>query len=136
MRNFYSVLADVIVAFHFLYVSFAAGGEVLVLLGAAFKWKWIRSKTFRIIHLIAVLFVAIESVIGVLCPLTDWEYDLRQLAGQRVERDISFIGRLIRMIIFYDFPQWVFTTMYVGFGIMVLLTFILVPPHKLNRKQI
>ncbi|GAG91807.1 unnamed protein product, partial [marine sediment metagenome] len=76
------------------------------------------------------VFVALESLVDVLCPLTEWEYNLRELAGQRVERDISFLGRLLRRIIFYDFPSWAFTLMYVGFGALVILTFILIPPRR------
>jgi len=85
-----------------------------------------------------VIFVAIEALLGKLCPLTIWEYSLRQRAGQLVEKDISFIARIARKMIFYDLPPWVFTTAYVVFGALVLLTFFIIKPHypgiKRNRK--
>ncbi len=134
----YAFLADALVVFHFCYVCFCVGGELSILIGAAARWAWIRNLIFRIVHLCAVIFVGIEAVIGVLCPLTNWEYDLRLMAGQTVERDISFVGRLIRSIIFYDFPSWVFTAMYIGFAGIVIVSFILIRPvrKKYTEKRI
>ena len=126
----YALFADLLVLFHFSYVSFAVGGELFILAGAFLKWGVVRNSAFRIAHLVAVVFVALESLVDVLCPLTEWEYNLRELAGQRVEREISFIGRLLRKIIFYDFPSWAFTLMYMGFGALVIFTFILIPPRR------
>ena len=135
MNRGYSLLADLTVIFHFLYVVFAVGGQVTILVGWVFRWQFIRQPAFRILHLVSVGFVALEAVIGMVCPLTDWEYNFRNLAGQCIDRDLSFIARLIRMIIFYDFPPWVFTFMHISFGILVILTFIFIPPefHKRER---
>ncbi|MBA7611227.1 hypothetical protein ES703_18446 [subsurface metagenome] len=125
--------ADLIVIGHFFYVSFTIGGEILIILGWILKWHWIGNAAFRIIHLIAVLFVAVEAIFGAICPLTEWEYNLRVLAGQTVERELSFIARLVRAVIFYEFPIWVFTAMYIGFGVLVGITMILIPPRRLKK---
>ncbi len=125
-----AVLADVVVAFHFGYLLFTVGGEVLILFGALVHWKWIRAFWFRILHLASVAIVAVEALIGYLCPLTQLEHHLRTVAGQNVDADISFVGRLIRSILFYDFPSWFFTCLYIGFGVVVLLTFIFIPPRR------
>jgi hypothetical protein len=131
----FALLADLIVTFHFLYVIFAVGGQFTIVVGWLFRWQFIRQSTFRVTHLITVAFVALEAVIGMVCPLTEWEYNLRQLAGQSINRDLSFVARLIRMLIFYDFPSWVFTFMHISFGFLVILTFVFVPPqfHKKER---
>jgi hypothetical protein len=121
--------ADLLVGFHFLYVLFAVTGELVVLAGGLLRWRWVRNLPLRVTHLAAVALVAAEALLGVVCPLTSWEYDLRVLAGQRVERDISFVGRLVRSIIFYDFPTWVFTVTYVAFALLVAGTFFLFPPR-------
>jgi len=131
----YAFLADALVVFHLCYVCFCVGGELCILTGAAARWSWIRNSVFRIVHLCAVVFVGIEAGIGVLCPLTNWEYDLRLMAGQTVERDISFIGRLIRSVIFYDFPPWIFTAMYIGFAGIVILSFVLIRPVRKKRER-
>lgn len=135
MANGYSLLADLIVAVHFLYVMFAVGGQVIIMVGWVCRWQFIKQSTFRISHLIAVAFVALEAVMGIICPLTEWEYNLRQVAGQSVNRDLSFIARLVHTIIFYDFPPWIFTFIHVSFGVLVILTFIFIPPkfHKRER---
>jgi hypothetical protein len=135
MSRGYSLLADLIVIFHFLYVVFAVGGQLTILVGWVFRWQFIRQSAFRILHLIAVGFVALETVIGMVCPLTELEYNLRNLAGQSIDRDLSFIARLIRMIIFYDFPSWIFTFMHISFGILVILTFIFIPPKFYKREH-
>ncbi len=131
----YALLADLIVAFHLAYVAFAVGGELLILIGGIAKWEWVKNLPFRIVHLIAVVFVALEALIGMICPLTKWEYNLRRMAGQSAEEEITFVGRLIRMIIFYDFPNWFFTLLYVGFGGLVVLTLLLVPPKRKKQED-
>lgn len=135
MGHGYSLLADLIVIFHFLYVIFAVGGQVIIMVGCAWRWQFIRQPGFRITHLIAVGFVALEAVIGMICPLTEWEYRLRRMIGQSVDSDLSFVTRLVRMIIFYDFPPWAFTFMHISFGILVIVTFIFVPP-KFRKKDL
>ncbi|MFP4266562.1 MAG: DUF2784 domain-containing protein [Spirochaetaceae bacterium] len=127
------LLADVVVAIHFAYVLFALGGECLILLGGLLDWGWVRNTVFRILHLAAVLLVAAQYLLGKLCPLTALENSLRSAAGQHVDREITFVGRLIRSIIFYDFPPWVFGLIYLGFGALVVTTFILIPPRGRGR---
>ncbi len=126
----WSLLADLIVVIHFLYVLFTVLGEGLILWGGFLKWQWIRNRTFRILHLAAVLLVALEAMAGVLCPLTVWEYRLRGMAGQGAEQEVSFVARLIRRIIFYDFPEIFFIVLYTGFGILVIVTALLFPWKK------
>lgn len=131
--NFYAVAADLIVFLHLIYVSFTVGGALMILGGGLFGWAWIRNRIFRFIHLGAVLLVAIEAISGIWCPLTVWEWRLRALAGQDYENHISFVGRLIRQIIFIELPDWGFTVMYVGFGALVLGEFLLFPPDKRKK---
>ena len=128
-----ALAADLVVAFHSLYVLFAVGGELAILAGALLHWRWIRGMTFRLLHLAAVIFVAIEASIGIACPLTVWEYKLRRAAGQTTEEEVSFIGRIIRELIFYDFPAWIFTSLYIGFGAVVILTFLFIPPRRRSQ---
>jgi hypothetical protein len=123
-------LADLIVVIHFFIVAFCVVGELAILAGAAFRWNWIRNMAFRILHLCLVVYVAGEAVLGITCPLTEWEYRLRTLAGQQSDQSLSFVARIVRSILFYDFPSWVFTALYVGFGALILLTFILVKPRR------
>ena len=126
----YAFLADLIVVVHFCYVTFTVGGELFILLGGAFRRAWVRNLAFRLVHLASVVLVAGEALTGTSCPLTVLEYRLRTLADQRVEAQISFVARLVRDIIFYDFPPWVFLSIYIGFAAVVGLTFVLIPPQR------
>lgn len=133
--NLSALLADVIVIFHFCYVAFTVGGEIVVLLGGVLRWQWVRNLPFRIVHLAAVVLVAGEALAGAACPLTVWEYNLRVRAGQAVEGQLSFVARLVRSIIFYDFPAWVFLAAYVAFAALVAVTFfVVVRPRRAALK--
>ena len=128
-------LADLVVLVHFGYLLFTVGGEIIILIGGLLSWKWVRNLSFRIIHLIAIVIVSLEAIIGAFCPITILEYQLRRRAGQEIEEEISFVGRIVRNLLFYEFPPWVFTMLYVGFGILVILTMIFIPPRKKSNPR-
>jgi len=119
------LLADALLVFHFLIVVFIVGGLILVWVGALAGWAWIRNPWFRYLHLAAIVFVAAEAVLGYACPLTVWEDMLR--GGVRPE---SFVGRWVRKLLFYQAPEWVFTTLYAAWAGLTLLTLRLVPPAR------
>jgi hypothetical protein len=73
----------------------------------------------------AIVFVAAESLVGIVCPLTLWENAVR---GQQSQQ--GFIERWVDRILFYDLPTWVFTVAYMAFAAAVLLTWFAVPPAK------
>lgn len=116
-------LADLILIIHFLFVLFVVGSLPLIWIGAWLHLKLVRNLIFRLSHLAAILFVVAESLLGVLCPLTRWEYELR---GKEADR--SFIQLWLHRLLFYDFPEIVLTASYVVFALLVVLTFKWVPP--------
>ncbi len=119
------MLADLILVVHFSFVLFVTGGLLLVWLGALLDWRWIRNRWFRLAHLAAIAFVAFEALVGVMCPLTVWEDALRGIHDER-----SFVARWIHRVMFYEWPEWVFTVAYVAFAVIVIATYWLVPPRK------
>jgi hypothetical protein len=131
----YAFLADLLVLVHLLFVCFVIGGQLAIVIGAFRRWKWIRNPVFRLSHVAAIVVVAGNALAGVLCPLTDWEYALRDRAGQIFESDISFMGRLVRGLLFYEAPPWVFTAAYALFALVVIATLVLVPP-RWRRKRL
>jgi hypothetical protein len=134
--NTYAILADIIVGFHFLYVMFVVVGLILIMMGGILGWSWVRNVTFRIVHLVSIGIVAAQALANVMCPLTIWEYQLRERAGQTASWDISFVGRLFRLIIFFDFPSWFFTILHVGFFSIVLISLIFIPPRRKTQRKI
>jgi hypothetical protein len=116
--------ADALLVLHFAIVVFIVGGLVLTWAGALLGWTWVRNPWFRYAHLGAVAFVALEALIGVMCPLTVWEDMLR--GGSRPD---SFIGRWVQRLLYYRAPEWVFTALYVAWATATLVTLRLVPPR-------
>jgi hypothetical protein len=124
----YRLLADVVVAAHAAYVGFVVFGLLLILIGAARGWRWVRNFWFRLVHLAMIVVVVGESLGGITCPLTTLEDHLRELAGETVHSG-SFIGRWAHELLFYDAPPPVFTVIYCVFGAIVVAAFIFAPPH-------
>ena len=118
-------LADALLAVHFAIAVFIVGGLVLVWIGALLGWPWARNPWFRYLHLAAIVFVAGEALVGMACPLTVWE-DM-QRGGAHAE---SFVGRWLRRLLFYQAPEWVFTSAYAVWAVATLLTLVLVPPRR------
>ena len=127
------MVADLVVIVHLAYVAFVIAGTVLVLTGALLRWRWIRNPVFRVLHLLAIAVVAVQAAVGVICPLTEWEVALRRRAGQQVEADISFVGRLVREVLFYDVSPRALTIIYVIFAVLVAATLLIVPPRWRGR---
>ena len=125
-----SFAADTLLVLHFAIVVFIVGGLILVWIGAAAGWKWVRNPWFRYAHLGAIVFVAGEAVLGFACPLTIWEDMLR--GGVRPE---SFIGRWVYRLLYYRAPEWVFATAYALWAAATVVTLALVRPGKPERKH-
>jgi hypothetical protein len=124
----YAFLADAVVVFHCAYVAFVVIGQLTIWLGLALRWSWVRNLWFRLVHLVAIGVVAVEEFLRITCPLTVLENWLREQAGQSLAGE-SFMGRLAHSLIFHDLPPWVFFVANVGFGVLVLATFVLAPPR-------
>ena len=124
----YRLLADVVLIMHALFIAFVILGLVLILIGALKHWAWIRNLWFRLSHLLAIGVVVAESWFGEICPLTEWESRLREAAGG-VGYTQSFIAHWLHEIIYYDISPSIFTVLYTGFGIVVFLAWLLVPPR-------
>jgi polyferredoxin len=119
------LLADALLVVHFLIAGFIVGGLMLVWIGALAGWRWIRNPWFRYLHLAAIAFVAAEALLGAACPLTLWEDALR--GGARPD---SFVGRWVQRLLYFNAPEWVFTTAYCAWGAASLATLRLVPPRR------
>src|SRR5260221_8253978 len=104
----YGFLADVLVIVHCVYVAYVVLGQLSIWLGWSLGWRWLRNFWFRVTHLAAIAFVAFEEAIGMDCPLSVWERQLRELAGQ-VERPGTFMGRLFHDVLFLPLPAHYFT---------------------------
>jgi hypothetical protein len=128
----YLFLADVIAIIHLGYVIYVILGFILIVVGIILRWKWIKNLPFRITHLLAIVGVACEALLGVNCPLTVLEFKLRY-ASNLSEEKVSFIGTIIDSLLYYNAPGWLFTIIYTAFAITVIITFIIAPPKRKGR---
>jgi hypothetical protein len=127
--NPYSLAADLLVIFHSGYAAFIVVGLVLILLGGWRRWGWVRNFWFRLLHLLMIAVVVEESLLGVACPLTEWENRLRESAGEEVAQG-TFIGRMIHNFLFVDVSHNTLAIVYCAFGLAVLASFFFLPPRR------
>jgi len=120
----YGLLADAILIVHFAFVVFVVVGFILILIGLLARWSWVHNRIFRIAHLAAIAVVVVQAWFGQLCPLTIWENQLRQLAGQSGYTE-SFIEYWLHKVLFYQAAPWVFTAAYTCFGALVVIVWLL-----------
>ena len=123
------LLADIIAIIHLGYVIYVILGFILIVVGIILRWKWIRNLPFRITHLLAIVGVACEALLGVNCPLTVLEFKLRYALNLSEEK-VSFIGAIVGSLLYYNAPGWLFTIVYAAFAIVAVITFIIAPPTR------
>lgn len=119
------MLADLILVVHFIIAALVGAGFVLIPLGAAAGWRWVRRRGLRLLHAGAIVFVALESLAGIACPLTVWEELLRGAAPA----DAGFIGRWLERLLYWDFPPAFFTAIYVVLACLALAFWRWIPPE-------
>jgi hypothetical protein len=127
-----ALLADGLLVLHVGIVLFVVVGELLFLAGGVRGWQWVRHRGLRTAHLGLMVFIAVQTWLGQLCPLTIWEQQLRRAAGQPTH-DRSFIEYWLSELLYVEAPWWVFVAAYSAFALLVLATWHWVPPHRRHR---
>jgi hypothetical protein len=133
-RTLYSLAADAILVTHVLFALFVVIGLALIFAGKIASWQWVRNSLFRIAHLLGISIVVIQSWLGIICPLTIWEMNLRSKAGETIYNG-SFISHWLNQLLFFQAPAWIFIACYTVFGCLVLLSWIWVRPKKFLGKE-
>ncbi len=131
----YSFLADVVLVIHTSYVLFVVVGQLLIVMGWIWDWRWPRNPLFRYLHILAIGIVVVQSWFGIICPLTTLESELRIRAGMGGYEDYSFIGYWMSRFLFYDAPPWVFAVIYTLFALLVVGSFFVYPPSRRKLDQ-
>jgi hypothetical protein len=123
----YTTLADLVLFSHIAIVLFVVGSLLLVVAGNMAGWRWVNGRLFRYAHLAAIVVVVLQSWLGITCPLTTLESWLREQAGASAYAT-GFIQYWVQYFLFYQAPEWVFTLVYSGFGLLVAVTWWFFPP--------
>ncbi len=143
-----ALLADALVVVHWGVVAFVIGGQLLFTAGAI-DWRLLgtrddarglrglvvratRNPWLRLSHLVTLAWIVINTWLGKLCFLTEWEYALRDLAGE-TRGEESFIERWLAEALYIEAPWWVFVAVYTAFFALVVATFLVAPPRWRRR---
>lgn len=124
----YLIAADATLFIHVSFVGFVILGLILVFVGKLLSWSWVRNRRFRIAHLAAIGIVVLQSWFSVICPLTLWEMELRDKAGD-VTYPGSFVAHWLETLLYYRAPEWVFILLYTLFGALVVGSWFWVRPR-------
>src|SRR5688500_14068402 len=104
-----AALGQVVLALHIVVIAFNVAGLVVIPLGAALGWRFVRLRWLRLLHLGSLAAVALQAVLGRACFLTDWQ---GALTGGGAEDPL--IMRWVNSVIYWPLPMWVFTALYVA----------------------
>jgi len=126
---FFLFAADAILFLHVLFIVFVVIGMLLIFIGKVRAWSWVRNPWFRVMHLIAISVVVVQSWIGLICPLTTLEMALRSRADDKVYSG-SFIQHWLESILYYQLPAWVFVVCYMAFGAVVVASWFWIRPRR------
>jgi hypothetical protein len=127
----YRLLADLIVAVHFLWILFMFLGFILTLLGffnRQFFERWI----FRLSHLIGIAYVSALVAIGKYCPLTVWENSLRAKYDPSLTYPGSFIAHYIEKFVYPDINPFLIQGITAFIAVFTLVVFIIKPPKAIK----
>ena len=127
----YRLAADALLVLHVGFVVFVVVGLVLIWLGGALGWWWVRNPWFRVAHLIGIGIVVLQAWLGQICPLTIWEMALREKAGDATYAG-SFIQHWLHELLYYEAPMWVFAVCYTVFGLLVVASWYFVRPRPFS----
>lgn len=117
----YSLAADLLVLLHLAFIVF-------VVLGGLLAWRWWR---VVFVHLPAVIWAVLLEFYGWLCPLTPWEQQLRQAAGENGYSG-SFIAHYLLPLIY---PAGLTHNVQLLMGLGVLLINLLIYGWLLWRRR-
>ena len=130
----YIALADLVLFLHAATVLFVVGGLLAVIVGNAARWRWVNGRLFRFAHLAAIAVVVGQTWLDITCPLTTLESWLRAQGGG-LPYATGFIQYWVQNFLFYQAPQWVFTALCTGFGLLVSATWWFFPPKAALPKS-
>ena len=116
-------LATAVLLIHIFLILFIVGLFFLVPIGYKYNWNWQKSQRLRFLHLILISIVTFETLVGISCPLTVIENNLRGIYISN-----SFIDLILQKIVYWEFPTIVFLLLYSLCLFWTILMWFIFPP--------
>ena len=127
-----NVIADLVLISHVGFILFIVLSLFLIIMGGNRGWQWVRNPWFRYLHLMSIIFVIIQTLLGQRCPLTIIEMQLQAQVGDFTYSG-GFIAYWLKYLFFYSLPGEVFLLSYSVFGIAVLWVWRKIPPQAVRK---
>jgi len=124
------ILANFILAIHFVWAAWMVAGFILAVAGFRWPrlWQW---RVFRITHLIGLAATATTPFWAKgLCPLTEWEWQLRSDTAYQVPTNESFIIHWMSEVLFLDVSPHMLSIVTGVVALTTLIIFVLRPPWR------
>ena len=117
------MIADLVMIAHLMLAAAMVAGFLIIPIGYNFGWAWVRNRRLRVCHAAVMGFVTAETIVGVTCPLTVLEHNLRGDSSTQ-----SFVGHWIQQILYWDVPHEVFIGLYLFCFLWVMYLWKRCPP--------
>ena len=122
-----SLIADFVLIFHFGVVILITFGFLAIPIGYKLGWSWIGNTKLRLFHSGLMAFITLETLLGLTCPLTAIEHNLRG-----IDHSKSFVAHWIGRIIYWDFSPLFFILLYCLLLILTIFMWKLFPPNSIT----
>lgn len=126
-----SQLADIVLACHFAIAAFITAGLILIPIGYYRHWAWVRKRRLRLLHASLMVFVALEALLGIACPLTSLESTLREQKAPDY-----FLADLVHQLLYWNTPPELFLVLYVLSALWVLFLWKWVSPVECAAESV
>lgn len=118
--------ADAVSIVHLAVIVFNVFGLFAIPLGGALRWRCVRVRWWRWLHLASMALVALQAVAGQACFLTVLQEGLAGAGNSDTPLIMGFVNRMI----FWPLPFWAFAALYVVLLLYVILLFRFVPVEQ------
>jgi hypothetical protein len=123
-----AILALIVLATHVAIIAFNLFGLIAIPLGAWWRWRFVRIRWWRMLHIAVLAIVALQALFGRACILTLWQ---DSLAGSSSSSPL--IMRWVTGLIYWPLPMWFFALLYLAVFAYTLALWFLVPPRPLLK---
>jgi hypothetical protein len=117
----FSVIADIVVLVHFLWIVFLIIGAV----------AGVRYRAVKIVHLAALAFAFVIQIFGWYCPLTHLEIWLRNRHDPGLSYAGSFIAHYLEKIVYLDVS---YNTIFVLTIVLIVFNAVIYGRRKAEKK--